>query len=97
MICALTLPAIHTDAVTLAPRRSAEINLGIIREHVDDIVLVNDEAMRQAARWLWFEAGIAAELSGAVAIAAIQTGKVDIPEGATVAALICGAGTDGVM
>jgi hypothetical protein len=32
-----------------------------------------------------------------VAIAAIQTGKVDIPEGATVAALICGAGTDGVM
>ena len=92
-----TLPAIHTDAVTLAPRRSAAINLGIIRDNVDDIVLVDDDEMRSAARWLWFEAGIAAELSGAASIAAIQTGKIDVPEGATVAALICGAGTDGLL
>jgi threonine dehydratase len=53
--------------------------------------------MRTAAQWLWFEAGIAAELSGAAAIAAIQTGKIQVPEGATVAAVICGAGIDGLI
>ncbi len=92
----ITLPKIETEAVTLAPRRSAEINLEIIRRHVDEIVLVSDDEMREAARWLWFEMGIGAELSGAAAIAAIQAGKLDLPEGSTVAAVICGVGDDGV-
>ncbi len=91
-----TLDAIETDAVTLAPRRSAEINLGIIRQNVDEIVLVSDDEMRAAARWLWFEAGVAAELSGAAVIAAIQTGRVQAEPGATVAAIVCGAGADGI-
>ena len=89
----ITLPGIETDAVTLAPRRSAEINLEIIRDKVDQIVLVSDEEMRTAARWLWFEMGIGAELSGA---AAIQAGKVDLPEDSTAAAVICGVGDDGI-
>ena len=91
-----TLDAIETDAVTLAPRRSAEINLGIVRRNVDEIVLVSDDEMRAAARWLWFEAGIAAELSGAAALAALQTGRVQAEPDATVAAIVCGAGTDGI-
>ena len=92
----LTLPAIDTAANTLAPRRSAEINLGIIRDKVDEIVLVSDDEMRAAARWLWFEMGIAAELSGAAALAALQSGKVEVPADAAVAAIVCGAGTDGL-
>ncbi len=92
----ITLPVIETEAVTLAPRRSAEINLEIIRNKVDEIVLVSDEEMRTAARWLWFEMGIGAELSGAAAIAAIQAGKVDLPKDSTVCAVICGVGDDGV-
>ncbi len=83
-------------AVTLAPRRSAEINLDIIRRNVDEIVLVSDDEMREAARWLWFEMGIGAELSGAAAIAAIQAGKLDLPEDSTTAAVICGVGDDGI-
>ena len=92
----VTLPAIETAATTLAPRRSAEINLGIVGDKVDDIVLVSDDEMRTAARWLWFEMGIAAELSGAAALAALQTGRVEVPTDATVAAIVCGAGTDGL-
>jgi len=91
-----TLDTIETDAVTLAPRRSAEINLEIIGRNVDEIVLVSDDEMRAAARWLWFEAGVAAELSGAAAIAAVQTGRVAAAPDATVAAIVCGAGTDGL-
>ena len=92
----VTLAGIETQALTLAPRRSAAINLAIVRRHVDEIVLVSDDEMRQAARWLWFEAGIAAELSGAAALAALRSGKVDVPDDAVVAAVICGAGADGI-
>jgi threonine dehydratase len=92
----VTLPAIETEAGTLAPRRSAEINLEIIARHVDEIVLVSDEEMRAAARWLWFELGIAAELSGAAALAALMTGRVGTAPDMPVTALVCGAGTDGL-
>jgi threonine dehydratase len=60
-------------------------------------VLVTDEEMRQAARWLWFEFGIAAELSGAAAVAALQAGAYRPADGAHVVALVCGAGTDGIV
>ena len=63
---------------------------------MDDIVLVSDADMERAARWLWFEFGIAAELSGAASIAALQAGKLATRPGETVYAIICGAGTDGL-
>ncbi len=91
------LPGIETEAGTLAPRRSADINFAIIRALVDDIVLVSDDEMRTAARWLWFEMGIAAELSGAAAVAALQSGKITVPADAAIAAVVCGAGTDGIQ
>jgi len=91
------LPQITTTAGTLAPRRSAPINLEIIQHNVDEIVLVTDEEMREAARWLWFEMGIAAELSGAAAIAALLSGKVTPESSDKVCALVCGAGKDGVQ
>lgn len=92
----VTLERIDTAANTLAPRRSAELNLDLIGRHVDDIVLVDDAAMRRAARWLWSEFGIAAELSGAAAVAALQDSAYVPPAGSNVAALVCGAGTDGL-
>ena len=71
------------------------MNLEIIQENVDEIVLVTDDEMRAAARWLWFEAGVAAELSGAAAVAALQAGRVRIGAAEPVCALVCGAGVDG--
>lgn len=92
----IELPEIRTAANTLAPRMSAALNLDIIQRNVNDIVLVTDEEMREAARWLWFEMGVAAELSGAAAVAALLTGKVRLQPSQKVCALVCGAGTDGV-
>jgi threonine dehydratase len=92
----VTLPAVETAAGTLAPRRSADINLEIIDRLVEEIVLVSDEEMRDAARWLWFELGVAAELSGAAALAALRAGRVSIGAGEKVIALVCGAGSDGL-
>ena len=72
------------------------MNFAIIRERVDDVVLVTDEEMREAARWLWFEAGVAAELSGAAALAAILFGKIPLAGVGSACAVVCGAGTDGL-
>ena len=92
----VTLPAIETSAGTLAPRRSAAINLDIIRRNVDEIVLVSDEEMRRAAEWLWFEMGLAAELSGAAALAALAENRFAVDPAARICVLVCGAGTDGL-
>ena len=92
----IELPEISTAAGTLAPRSSAALNLEIIQQHVDEIVLVTDEEMREAARWLWFEMGIAPELSGAAAVAALLSSKVSPTSSEKVCALVCSAGTDGI-
>jgi threonine dehydratase len=91
----IELARIATAAGTLAPRRSAEINLALVQRHVDEIVLVSDEDMREAARWLWRELAVGVELSGAAALAAVLTGRVGEGPG-PVCALVCGAGADGL-
>jgi threonine dehydratase len=90
------LDRLDTAAVTLAPRRSEPVNLAIIRETVERVVLVEDRDMRAAARWLWREGGVAAELSGAAAVAAVLTGQYRPMPGERVCAIVCGAGTDGM-
>lgn len=91
----IELERITTAANTLAPRRSAELNLEIIQANVDEIVLVTDEEMIEAARWLWQELGIAAEMSAAAAVAAWLTGRVPDAQG-DICAVVCGAGTAGL-
>jgi threonine dehydratase len=91
----VTLSEINTAVGTLAPARSAQINLDIITRTVDQIVLVDDGEMAEAARWLWFELGIAAELSGAAAMAALLQGRIAAEPDMTVGVLVCGAGSDG--
>lgn len=92
----VTLEAIATAAGTLAPRRSEQVNYDLITAHVDDIVLVDDDAMYGAARWLWTECAIGAELAGAAGVAALQSGAVRAVKGETVCTIVCGAGTDGM-
>ena len=92
-----TLEKIQTDAITLAPKQSAALNVDIISRLVDEIVLVDDNVMRAASQWLFNEMGVAAELSGAAAVAALQTKALHVPEDQTVAAIVCGRGGDGII
>jgi threonine dehydratase len=91
------LDAITTDANTLAPRRTEQMNLDIVRECVDEIVLVEDDDMRAAARWLWFEMGLAVELSAGAALAALRTGAYRPSRDEEMCAIVCGSGTDGLQ
>ena len=90
------LASVTTVASTLASRGSHALNFEIVRRRVDDLVLVTDEEMLAAARRLWFEAGIAAELSGAAAFAALLAGKVPLAGVRMACAVVCGAGVDGL-
>ncbi|HTY55454.1 MAG TPA: pyridoxal-phosphate dependent enzyme [Candidatus Binataceae bacterium] len=93
----VTLDLIKTAALTLGARATEQINLDLIRHHVAELVLVSDDEIREAARWLWFELGVAAELGGAAAVAAVIAGKYRAAQGERVCALVCGAGTDGIQ
>jgi threonine dehydratase len=90
------LPEITTRVPTMACKKTEPINLALVQQCVDEIVLVTDDEMQDASRWLWFEMGLAADLSGAASIAAVRSGKVQGLDGRTVCALVCGAGPDGM-
>ncbi|WP_230533360.1 threonine ammonia-lyase [Microvirga roseola] len=92
----VTLNNVSTQVPTMACRRTDEAIFQTVSRHVDDIVLVTDDEMQAAARWLWFEFGIAADLSGAASVAALRTGRISRSADDHVCALICGAGTDGM-
>jgi threonine dehydratase len=90
------LASLDTAAVTLAPRRSEPVNFAIIRQAVGRVVLVDDAEMYAAARWLWRELGVAAELSGAAAVAALLSGRYLPAADERICAIVCGAGTEGI-
>jgi threonine dehydratase len=92
----VTLDTVTTKVATLAARRTDERVFELIRPLIDHVALVSDEEMAEAARWLWFELGIAADLSGAATIAALRSGRLDLRAGEHVCALICGAGSEGM-
>jgi threonine dehydratase len=92
----VTLPAITTKVPTLAASRTDERTLALLRDRLERVVLIEDADMEAASRLLWDEAGIAADLSGAAAVAALLAGAYRPAPGERVAAIVCGAGADGI-
>lgn len=92
----VALDSVTTIVATMACAKTTDDIYDTVKRTVDEIVLVEDEEMREASKWLWFEMGLAADLSGAAAIAAIRQGRVRIKPGEKVCAIICGAGPDGI-
>ena len=91
------LAEITTSVPTMAARKTEDINFDIIRRHIQEVVLVSDDEMRDAAQFLWFESGLAVDLSGAAAVAALLTGRVRADAGKRTCALVCGAVPDGIV
>ncbi len=90
------LPEVTSRVATMSCGETDSGIFDLVQTHVDEVVLVDDEDILDACRWLWSELGIAADLSGAAAIAVLKSGKLRIEEGQKVAALICCAGSDGI-
>lgn len=81
---------------TLAATDTSELNLEIVNRYVDEIVLVSEEQVRAAARWLWSEMFVAAEFSGSAVMAALLFDKIKLKPAQTICPIICGGGYDGI-
>jgi threonine dehydratase len=65
----------------------------LARAVVDEVVLVSEDSVRRAIRWLYGEEGVVAEGSAAVGVAALLEGAVKEPEG-PVAVVVSGSNLD---
>lgn len=93
----VALDKVTTSVATMACAKTDDRIFEIVRDKVDEIVLVDDDEMLRAAKSLWFEMGLAADLSGAAAIAALAEGRVRLKQGERVCAIVCGAGPDAIL
>jgi threonine dehydratase len=64
--------------------------LPIVRDLVDEVVLVTEEEIADATRLLYARAKLATEPAGAAATAALMAGKVAHEQGETVVAVVSG-------
>lgn len=92
----VALDKVTTSVATMACARTDDRIFDIVRDNVDEIVLVDDAEMLRAAKVLWFEMGLAADLSGAAAIAALAEGRVRVNSGERICAIVCGAGPEAI-
>ncbi|MGH8310094.1 MAG: pyridoxal-phosphate dependent enzyme, partial [Steroidobacteraceae bacterium] len=83
-------------ADSLAPRRVGELMFPLAQRFVDRVVLVEDDAIREAQRALWRVARVASEPGGAAAMAALLSGAYRSQADERVGVLICGGNTDAV-
>ncbi|MBX3092973.1 MAG: threonine ammonia-lyase [Cryobacterium sp.] len=82
----VTIRSTPTIADGIAVARTGDLNFALIKELVDDIVTVTDDETSSAMIFLLERAKVVVEPAGAVAVAAILTGKV-ANTGTTVAIL----------
>jgi len=80
-----------TRVATMSCGMTSQMIYDIVAKHVEEVVLVEDEDLLAAARWIRSEFAIRADLSAAAAIAALRLGKIRLQPGERVATLICGA------
>jgi threonine dehydratase len=89
-------PAGGIAADSLAPRQVGSLMFPIAQRCVDRVVLVADDAIRQAQRQLWATLRIVAEPGGAAAFAALLSGSYKPAPQERVGILLCGANTTAV-
>lgn len=79
---------------SLGARRVGNLAFALVKEHVERVVLVNDDAIRQSQRALWNDLRIVAEPGGATALAALLSGAYRPAPGERVGVVVCGGNAD---
>src|ERR1700733_14334336 len=83
-------------ADSLAPRRVGELVFPVIQRHINETVLVSDDAILDAQRQLWKMLRVVAEPGGAAALAALTSRQYVPAPQERVGVLICGGNTAAV-
>jgi threonine dehydratase len=86
------LDRVQTIADGLAPPMAGALAFEIVRQLVEEVVLVSDDEIRHAMRRILTEAKLLAE--GAGAAAAVLAGKVPVKGGESVVAVLSGGNVD---
>ncbi len=88
------LESIDTIADGLAPVRAGDLTYAHIHEFCDDVVTVDDRAIRDAARLLLLQQKLVVEFSGAATVAALRSGRVSVDADERVVAVVSGSNAD---
>ena len=81
-------------ADSLGASRLGDIAFATAQEHETRSLLVGDEEIVEARRWLWRTARLAAEPGGATAVAALLSGAYVPEDGERVCVIVCGGNAD---
>jgi threonine dehydratase len=85
---------VRTIADSLGAPHAAPYSFGLCKQYVDDVVLVSDDALRQAMALLFRSMKLAVEPAGAAATAALCGPLREQLSGKRVGLIICGANID---
>ncbi|HUQ19314.1 MAG TPA: threonine/serine dehydratase [Gemmatimonadaceae bacterium] len=89
-----SIDAVRTIADSLGAPRCEPYSFALNKQFVDEVVLVNDDQIRDAMRLLFRSAKLAVEPAGAAALAALMYPLRERLNGSTVGIVVCGANID---
>ena len=81
-------------ADSLGAKRIGALGWAATQAHVRDALLLTDDSIRSAQRWLWKEFKLAVEPAAALPLAALQSGRYRPGANEKVCLIICGANLD---
>ena len=91
-------PVAHVDVNTIADSLGAPLHLSgsfeIVQKFVDDVVLIDDDALRHAMGIIFYDLKMAVEPAGAASTAALLGPLKDKLQEQRVAVITCGANID---
>jgi len=88
------IDAVRTIADSLGAPHAAPYSFGLCRRYVDELVMVDDDALRRGMHLLFHSAKLAVEPAGAAATAALLGPLLDRLRGRSVGVIVCGSNID---
>jgi threonine dehydratase len=85
---------VKTMADGLASPTVGEMNLDVVKRHVDDVVLVSEDEILAAMRDLFVYSKLVVEPAGAAGVAGLLSGKIKLDRGSRVVAIVTGGNVD---
>jgi threonine dehydratase len=90
----VTIPPPPTIADGIRLTTPGALTFPILKAKINDVVLVSDDEVREAVRFLALRAHVVAEPTGAVAAAAVLCGRLPLAPGARVGVVLSGGNVD---
>ncbi|OGL16824.1 MAG: pyridoxal-5'-phosphate-dependent protein [Candidatus Rokubacteria bacterium RIFCSPLOWO2_12_FULL_69_21] len=90
----VTIPPPPTIADGIRNLSPGRLTFPVLQKNLEGILLVSDEDIVQALRFLLFRAKLLVEPTGAVPAAALLAGKLTLPKGARVGVVLSGGNVD---